>query len=299
MFFDATANLVVGNAGWVDLDSLWTFDPTSHAEKTIAVEGAKYLTLRAGEGGLFRVVHHGSPRQIISIRAFAEPGMMLAAVEMADGKVNFTGDLTLWQHFDPSAIFNAERGQRLIFLHALEQRIIDLDLSWFFNENYDLGYQSLIDCMTIDAKRVIVSIQRSSDLVIMDLDSNVRVGTAPLAGRRGNPLLTKRTSEDFLSSDYDTLCRVDSRSLSVLASQRLQDAGGSNTQQFIGDYDCGWGACVVARPFSSDVVRLDPENLEIEAHTKVDGQPLSVCLISKDQVVTRDWKTGRVAVSEF
>ena len=65
MIFDPESNLVVGNSGWIDKGALWTFDLANREEKTIAVEGAKNLTLRAGDEGLFRLVHHGCPNQTV------------------------------------------------------------------------------------------------------------------------------------------------------------------------------------------------------------------------------------------
>jgi hypothetical protein len=299
MLFHAAANIIVGNMGWIDKGALWTFDPASRAEKVIAIEGANYLSLKEGANGLFRLVHHGSPSQTISIRSIGDPSVVLAHVEMAGGASHFVGDLTLWKHVDPTAIFHTGGDQRLVFIDAPREKVVDLDLTWFTNENYDLGYQGLTDCMLLDPHRVIVSVQRSSDLVVIDVDRNARVGAFALAGRGGNPHLTRRTQAEFLASDYDTLCRVDSQALKTIACQRLQEGGAGNMRQFIGDYDCGWGSCVVARPFSGDVLRLDPETFKITARAAVGGQPQMVCMISDSQVVTRDWKTGRVALSEF
>ncbi|HWA03465.1 MAG TPA: hypothetical protein VG819_08045 [Rhizomicrobium sp.] len=299
MIFDSKSNLVVGNVGWIDEGALWTFDPISRKEETIPIEGTKYLTLRAGSEGLFRLVHHGCPNQTVSIRRLAEPSIVLASIEIANGTPRFHGDLALWQHVDPTAIFNTEQGQRLLFIAAHENKIVDLDLTWYSSENYDLDYQGLTDCMLLDPTQVIVSVQRSSDLVIINLDRNTRVGTIPLANRGGNPVLTMRTQADFFASDYDTLCRVDAKTLKVVASHLLQEGGAGNMRQFIGDYDLGWGACVVARPFSGDVLRLEPETFKITARAAVGGQPLQVCLTSDSQVVTRDWQTGSVAISEL
>jgi len=299
MIFDATANLVVGNMGWVDKGALWAFDPVRCAETTITVEGAQYLSLRAGAKGLFRLVHHRSPNQTISIRSVARPDVELASVEMVRSEPNFIGDLSFWQHVDPAAIIATERGQRLVLIDAGRQRVVDLELALYSNGNYDLGYQGLTDCMTIGREHVIVSVQRSSELVVIDLDRNARVGAIPLAGRGGNPMLSKRTQRDFLASDYDTLCRVDAQSLKALNCRRLQEGSAMNSRQFIGDYDLGWDSCVVARPFSGDVLRLDSESFDEIGGTSVSGQPLAICSISNTQVVTRDWKSGRAAVSEL
>lgn len=298
MIFDAGANLVVGSMGWVDKSALWIFNLVNREERAIAIEGAKYLSVRAGSGSLFRIIHHGGANQAVSIRSVALPDVELTRVEIGPGTSHFSGDLALWRHVEGAAIIASEVGQRLVLIDAVKKKVIDLDLSWYSNENYDLGYQGLTDCMTVARNRVFVSVQRSSKLVVIDLDRNARVGTVPLAGRDGNPALTMLSPHDFIATDYDSLCRVDVETLKVLKCVRLQDSG-AGTRQFIGDCSVGWNACAVARPFSSDVLRLEQETFQITARVPVSGQPLAACLISENRVVTRDWKTGRVAVSEF
>ena len=299
MIFDASANLVVGNAGWVDKGALWTFDPARRVEKTITVEGARYLTLRAGANGLFRLFHHGGSDHAVSIRRVAESDLELSSVRISNAIAIFAGDMALWEHVDPVTIVATGSGQRLIKIDALRREGTDLNLAWYTNDTYDLGYQGLTDCMCVDSARVIVSVQRSSELVILDSNRNQRVGAISLANRGGNPILRMRTPNEFFASDYDTLCRVDVHSLAVLNCARLQDGGGNNMRQFIGDYDLGWGVCVVARPFSGDVLRLNPDSFEVLGRAQIGDQPLAVCLVAEDRFVTRDWKTGRASVGQF
>jgi hypothetical protein len=105
-----------------------------------------------------------------------------------------------------------------------------------------------------------------------------------------------RSASDFLADDYDTLCRVDLKTMSVVASRQLQ----ATTGHFIGDYDLNAdGTCVVARPYSGDVLLVDSERFEELSRAPADGQPLHVCMVSETRVVTRDWKTGRVSETEF
>ena len=71
--------------------------------------------------------------------------------------------------------------------------------------------------------------------------------------------------------------------------------GANGAQQFIGEYSFGPdGACIVARPFSGDVVSLDPSTLKIKQTAKVGGQPLEAAALPDGDVMARDWKTGDV-----
>jgi hypothetical protein len=300
MNFDASTQTVVGNLGWVDKGALWTFDLRSQTEGRISVEGAQYLTLRPGSNGLFRLIHHQSADQAVSIRRVAEPGRELASVRYDGGRPAFQGDLDLWKQVDPAMIIQTPSGPRMRLINVAKERMDDLDLTWFMNGGYDLGYQGLVDCMSLTAtETIVVSVQRSSKLVLIDPTKDKPVGSIELADRGGNPALRMRTANDFLASDYDTLCRVDSRSLTVSQSAILQGAAAPNTRQFIGDYDIGSGTCAVARSFSGDVLLLDSESLNELGRAQIGGQPLAVCLISESSVLTRDWKTGRVGTGRF
>ena len=299
MIFDANAQLVVGNLGWVDKGALWTFNVRSQQETRIPVEGAKFLSLRAGANGFFRLIHHQSSDQAVSIRHVRAPHIELASVRLVQGRATFFGEVDLWRHVDPAAIITSDFGQKAILIDAARLRVTDLDLTWFTSENYDLGYQGLVDSIALrSSDNIIISVQRSSTLVVIDQSRNERVGSIALANRRGNPQLQLRNDTDLFASDYDTLCRIDTQSLVVLSSVRLQAAAG-NTQQFIGDYEVTPGKLVVARPFSGDVLLLDPDDFRAVGQAQVGGQPLAVCMLSDQRVITRDWKTGRVAISQF
>jgi len=119
-------------------------------------------------------------------------------------------------------------------------------------------------------------------------------GTVELAGRGGNPdLFLRHGSAELWASDYDTIVVVDPVAWTVTRSARYQNAQ-APTQLFIGDYafDPDERICVVARPFSGDIVMVDPATLRVRGKAGVGGQPLEVAVIDHDQVVARDWKTG-------
>jgi hypothetical protein len=296
---DSQAQLIVGNQGWTDKGALWTFDIANRREGRIEIEDSQYLPLRKGKDDFFRLIHHESSNQKISIRHIADPGAELASVSLERGCVKFTGNIELWRHVDPAAIIQTPSGARLLLIDAPHERTFDLDLSWYNSTNYDLGYQGLVDCISIPAiGRIVVSVQRSSELVIIDPDHNRRVGSLRLADRGGNPSLRSLTSTCFLATDYDTICSVDAQTQTVLKIACLQEAA-SGMRQFIGDFDVGPTAYAVARPFSGDVVLLDAESLRIVDRAEIGGQPLQLCLLPGRTVITRDWQSGRVAIGEF
>ena len=103
----------------------------------------------------------------------------------------------------------------------------------------------------------------------------------------------------LLANDYDTMCRVNIAKREVMATVLLQGPGGA-VRQFIGDYYAyPNGTCAVARPFSGDAVLLDSSSLEVVNRVALDWKPLSICMTSESDVVTRDWGTGRIAIGSF
>ena len=112
-----------------------------------------------------------------------------------------------------------------------------------------------------------------------------------LADRGGNPVMRIRSASDFLADDYDTLCRVDIKTMSVRATKRLQTGSTHFARLFIGAYDLNPnGTCIVARPHSGDVLLVDSEDFKELSRAPAEGQPLHVCMVSETRVVTRDWK---------
>ena len=95
--------------------------------------------------------------------------------------------------------------------------------------------------------------------------------------------------------DYDTLVRVRRKDLRVAGRRRVQSAF-SGTQQFAGEFSFApdENLCVVARPYSGDVVALDTSSLRKKQSAKLGGQPLEVAAIGGGEIVARDWKTGQL-----
>jgi hypothetical protein len=115
-----------------------------------------------------------------------------------------------------------------------------------------------------------------------------------LGNRGGNPSLELHNSgKEVWASDYDTLVVVRTEDWQIDRRARLQSAIGG-TQQFIGDFSFApdQELCVVARPFTGDIVAVDIATLRIKRSAKIGRQPLEVAALPRGEVVARDWKTG-------
>ncbi len=301
MIVDRAAQLVIGNLGWVDKGSLWTYHVPTGKERHIPISETRYLSLRQGENGFFRLVHHYNPERTISIRNSADPTGVCAQVTLKDGRAQFSGDSALWSSVETMGVASTDSGFALFRIDAKERRVVDLDLQWYAHGDYDLMYQGLLDCIALPGEGFgIVAIQRSSKLVVIDTRTGHKVDTIALADRHGNPSLCMRTDNIILADDYDTMCRVDVPSRKVVAQARLQEGSKLVMRQFIGNYYLSAnGTCALARPFSGDVLLLDSNDFKVTGRAAVDGQPLSICMTSAHDVVTRDWKTGKVATARF
>jgi hypothetical protein len=292
---------LIDNLGWIDRGALWTYDVVKRIERLVPVEGASFLSLRAGRQGFFRVVHGESHDSAISIRYGLDPGYEVASVRIRNGLPVFEGDSSLWEFVDDLARVSDGSKPELVRIDAVKSQVKKLDLSWYSAADYDLGYQALVDAWLIPGSDlVIVSVQRSSRLVVLDAVENRRVAEVPLKNRGGNPMIQMRSAVDFVASDYDTLCRVDLTTMSVASSKRLQVTSTPNTSLFIGGFVVqDDGTCVVARPYSGDVLLVDSERFELISSAPVGGQPLSVHRLPGKRLIRRDWKSGRVSEIQF
>ena len=226
--------------------------------------------------------------------------MELASLRPDRDGWSFHGDSALWGEHLALLMVSASGRPDLLLVDGPAETVQRLDLSWFDDENYDRGYQGLVDCLALPAAGVVVvSVQRSSDLVLIDLEQNARVGSIRLAGRGGNPELRGWSGTEFFASDYDSLCLVDGQARRAKCSSVLQPAAPLNSNQFTGDYDLAETTCVVARPFSGDVLHLEIGSFVELGRAPVPGQPFSVCMTSNRSFLTRDWKTGKLEAGEF
>ena len=298
MILDPLERVIVSSLGWVDGGALWCLDVASGRIESVRLGDARYLTLCAGRDGYFSVVHHHDGETVrVSAHAFDAPGVELSHCLLTGTERRIEGDLAVWAHLPRYYV---------AFLVQPELRayvLVDVDtakgpavqpLGWF-DSHYDPPYQSPIGATEVPGSHLVaISIQRDSRPVLHDPASGRKVGEIVLAGNHGNPALHfSRDGSALYADDYDTVLRLDPRDWRVLARRRVQGAF-TGTAEFIGQFafDPDERVCAVARPFSGDVVGLDPTTLRIRYRARLGQQPLEVAVLRDRRVYARDWKTG-------
>jgi len=144
MIFDDATGRVIDNLGWIDGGSLWTYSVARREESRIRIADANFLSIKKGTNGLFRLAYRERLELNISIRHFRDPSVALASLRLRNGSTTFDGDDDLWTSVENTIIVDAGSGQRILSVDVPAKRVIDLDVSWFSNDNYDVGYSSLI-----------------------------------------------------------------------------------------------------------------------------------------------------------
>jgi len=301
MISNAERTVLLSSLGWVDHDALWRFDVRTFRVDSIPLaSGARYVSLHASGSDTFAVAHHfDGARAEVTVRRVTEPARVLARAAVGDGTATLHGDSGAWQGVPRLYIaylgFEPWKDFVLLNISISTGRIEVQRLEWYDN-SYDKMYQGVVGVVEIPGGRsALVSVQRSSRLILHDLATGTRKGLVDLAGKLGNPEVRWRSAtQEIWASDYDTIVVIDPKKWRPTRSARVQ-RGANGAQQFIGEYSFGPdGACIVARPFSGDVVSLDPSTLKIKQTAKVGGQPLEAAALPDGDVMARDWKTGDV-----
>ena len=302
MICNAERTVLLSSMGWVDGDAVWRFDvPAASMERIPLASGARYLSLHSHGTDTFAVVHHFDGARVeLTVRSVSDPTRVLARAAVSDGNKTLVGSAAAWRGVPRLYLaylaFPPWKDFVLLVVSGAAGQIEVQRLDWY-DHTYDKMYQGIVDVLEIPEEGcALVSVQRSSRLILHDLATGKKKGSVELSNRVGNPSLQMRSgAQEIWASDYDTIVVIDRRNWRPIRSARLQGAAGG-TQQFIGEYSFGPGAdeCVVARPFSGDVVSLDPSTLRITRTANVGRQPLEAVAIPGGDVVARDWKTGDV-----
>jgi hypothetical protein len=299
VFYDKERGRAVSSIGWADRAAIWVFDCASRQIELIPIPDAKFVAVRR-YGEVVRIVHFGGDTATIAIRTLSDLHHDAAVLRVAGDRPTFLGDARLWASIDACALLPTKKGTRLISIDAPSRSVRFLDLKWFLDGEYDLGYQGLFDCLSPPGlEYTIVSVQRSSRLVVLDIRKNEKLREISLADRGGNPLLTLLSGTEMLTTDYDTMCRVDLDSMSLVASQRLQGDSDKGGRHFVGDFSLDEAGVLLARPSSGDVVLLDPSHFSILDRAVTGGEPLQAVRVSSSAVLARDWKTGHPLEGAF
>ncbi|HYM23650.1 MAG TPA: hypothetical protein VEU08_10585 [Vicinamibacterales bacterium] len=302
MLADARGTIVVSSMGWVDGGNLWVFRTSSGNATTARLSDAKYLSLHPGDGDHFSVAHHTeSSRIAITIHHVSEPETVLGSAIVDDDANRVIGGADVWARVPYCyTTFYAGPSLRdyvLVRVLAREGRVDLQTFDWFTSDAYDRAYQGIVSAAQVPGHDVVlVSVQRSSRVIVHDPVAGREVGAFDIGDRRGNPTLYfRRNANELWADDYDALVKIEPGSWRVLGSRALQPPSGS-VSQFIGKFafDADETMCAVPRPYSRDVIAIDPADLQTRFRCPMLGQPLEAIALPDRSVIARDWKTGRL-----
>jgi len=298
--------LLASPHGWAHEDSLMLLDTRTDMSTTIPIAPSKFVMMERGSSSHF-LLNYCEPKgyasvRLIEVRPFDSPTQVVSRCRISPSSIQLEGDLNVWERLPRAHVVDLgpEGGDfaYVVWLHPKAGVGDWIPLTWWNDESYDRGYQSVLSAVEIPGTdKVIIPVQRDSCPIIFDLRERRAVGRITLSERRGNPrLFFRRLAPEVWADDYDTLVRLDSKGLVKTGSVLLQPSDASGARQFIGDFAFATneGVCAVARPFSGDILAVDPETLRPVAHAKVRGQPFTVAVLSNGKVYSQDWHSGRL-----
>jgi len=295
MIVNRDRTTVLSSIGWIDGDAIWVCDVASGNARTIPQNtGANYTSLHASDSERFIAVHHfDGARFLASVSLFSAPEITVSTASYENGRASLVGNEGAWDGLPQLFVAHLAQPWNDYVLVKIESGHVHIQRLEWYDASYDKGYQGVIDVIALpDPRYALISVQRSSELVLHDLETGKARQKVTLGSRLGNPKLALRQSgKELWASDYDTLVIVDTESWRVRRKKRLQRAA-AGTGQFIGDYSFSAdGSCCVARPHSGDVVAVD-ERLKIRRSATLGRQPHEAIELPNGDVIARDWKTG-------
>ena len=272
MITNTTATQVVSTIGWVDRGALWVCAVGDLSPRKISLSDTKWLHIKKGRDDFFAVVHHwGGEKLEISAHSHSEPARVVSRISLhrttsGPPAITWEGERFVWEQL-PHAFSAYTRFSQFVSLGEFQLvivkdgRDIELQRLEWFDDSYDKGYQGIVDVTEVpDSSLVIVSIQRDSAPVLHDPINKQAVRKLHLADRGGNPEFYLRSAaKEFWVNDYDSMVKLNAETLDVLGAERIQPAAPGTTQQFIANccFNLDESLCLVARPFSGDVVCID------------------------------------------
>ncbi|MCC6678821.1 MAG: hypothetical protein IT436_16955 [Phycisphaerales bacterium] len=299
MILDRTEQLVASSIGWVEGGALSVRNLATNRVTHHPVCDGGYLRLFPIDGDRFLAAAHRVEHDeiVLSVRRFAAPNIVEWSLRCTPHDHEFAGTSSATNGMPRHHLVTFKNeGRWTSFLLEVSEdakRMILGNLPWYNGDEYDLGYQGLTDVIAMPSSgQVLVSVQRSSTLIVHDVQSETAIGRINLADRGGNPML-RIVGNELWTVDYDTFVRVplDSRQP---ACAILVQPGTGPMRQFAGDVSV-WKhgrRAIVPRPFSGDVAMIDPVSGTIERNVALGQQPLTCVATSNGRVIARDWKSG-------
>jgi len=298
---------LLSTMGWVDHDALWRYDVATGATETIPFgTGARYASLHDAGGDRFVVAHHFDGRRLeLTVRRHADPSAVLSRAWIDGNRDAVEGDEAAWQDVPRlhASFLSFAPWNDCVLLEVLPAggRIEVRRLKWY-DASYDKDYQSVCDVIGFpEVHGALVSVSRSSRLILHDLKTGRTKRKIDLGARGGNPRLKLRDAgREVWASDYDSLVVLRTGDWRIRKRSRLQDSP-AGTQQFVGEFAFApdQPLCVVARPFSGDVIGVDVRTLERRGGANLGREPMEVAVLAGGQIVARDWKTGDLLRGEL
>jgi len=306
MFVSSNDKIVISTMGWIDHGGIWIYNVENNTCITHNLSDAKYLQLHEGKNGFFSLLHFYDGNKLnICLHHEDDPLNIIDTILIEGTGNNYKFKSDLWSNVPLfyTTFLNRLSGNDF-YLLKIDLATKDVYISFldWYDEAYDKGYQGVVQVIQsiINNDEVIFSIQRSSELIVCNVENNSVTRKVELAGKHGNPLLKYAQNKELWALDYDTIVKIDSNTYECIVSALLQPPK-NGMGQFCGEYvfNKTQTCCLVSRPFSNDVICLNTKNLKIERKVELNNEPLEVALIENDFVIARSWKTGKLITGKL
>jgi len=186
------------------------------------------------------------------------------------------------------------------FLVGEDGRLTAHKFDWFTNENYDMGYQGLVDAATHPITgELLISVQRAGHIVVCDPVTGERLRIIDLAGEYGNARICFDLSNNLWTMDRDVLVCIDMHTerprhtLQIVNDRPYvrPDPGGSAPfiagNLFIDEPN---NAVWVTRPYDGDVLAFDMTSMQEVHRINTGGDPIDIA-VAGNFIFTREWPT--------
>src|ERR1039458_9927206 len=233
MILNDNMTQAVSSLGWIDKGSFWVFSVYGVTPRKIVLSDANYLSVSAGTKDYFAVEHHWDGKRLeITAHAHLDPRQIISRLSLRQTIPEFQskieiireGDLSIWEQL-PGAFTGYAFGEyRLVLTHDAGEH--DVQTFEWFDDSYDKGYQGIIGAIEVpDCSLLIISVQRDSHPVLYDPEAEKAIRKLRLADRGGNPRFQYRGSAcEFWATDYDSIVKLDGKTLTVCNAKCVQDA---------------------------------------------------------------------------
>lgn len=300
-------------AVWSESNALCTYSLKDRSIKKFGrLDDVALLSVFAGTSDHFATLQRWRDGRIeISVRRHSEPQIAVSTasaslamvVPGARVEINFSGEHSAWSSVPRAFVIRPIRSKdmrRLLIVRGDEPDNFQ-EFPWY-EADYDVLYQGILGAADLPGRReLLVMIQRDSHPVVYDPMTKRVVRHLTLAGRNGSPRVVLRASvEEFWFGDYDTLVKVDAKTLDRMAYKLVQPGGNGMERLFMGNFhfDAKESKCFAARPFSGDILVLDADSMNPIGRIELRGEPLDIAVLADGTVISREWRTNEVKIRE-